>query len=314
MYPVLFTVGSWPVSSFGIFMALAFLASLVTIWRIARSYELNEEKTLDLAMLSFFGALIGSRAYFVLLNLSIFDDWSKIFLINRYPGLSFWGGLLGGLLTLWFFAQRLKIPFWKVADFAVVAALVGLILGDVGCFLGGCEYGIPSSFFLATPVIGLVGRRFPVALIEAIILIFVFRTLWKQVIRFHFDGKVAANFLILVGIVKFVLEFYRGDSRPVVGWVSIGHLFSLMAISLGTVIFYSQSKRNWRKDLQFILTVPTNATNRKTVLVQLKRSCYNQKVSWTLRVQNLLKLIQSSPKRLRKQLHVKPTPDHLRES
>lgn len=314
MYPVLFTLGNWPISSFGVFMAIAFLASLITVWRIARSYELNEEKTLDLAMLSFFGALIGSRAYFVLLNLTIFDDWSKIFLINRYPGLSFWGGLIGGLLTLWFFSQRLKISFWRIADYAVVAVLIGLILGDMGCFLGGCEYGVPSSFVLATPVVGLVGRRFPVALLEAVILIFLFNSLWRQVLRHHFEGKIAANFLIWVGIIKFFLEFYRGDSHQIISWISLGHLFSVMSVALGVVIIYTQSKRSWRKDLNFVIGLPTHASSRRDVTSKIKKWWYNQRVSWTLKLKSWMKVVEQGPKKLRRKLHVKPTPEHLRES
>ncbi len=311
MYPVLLTVAGVPISSFGLFMALAFLMSLITVWRVARSYDINEEKILDLAMLTFFGALIGARLYFVLLNTSIFDDVLKVVLINRYPGLSFWGGLLGGMMTLWLFSNRLKVDFWKIADFAAVGALVGLILGDLGCFFGGCEYGIPSDFFLATPVVGLVGKRFPVALLEAVLLLFVFSSLWKQAIKFHFSGKIAALFLIFLGVVKFFLEFYRGDARQVIGVVSLGHLFSVMSVALGLVIFYAQSKRSWQKDLRYLVTLPVRPSEQKVVLLSSKKQWYNQRVSWTVRLEKGFRRFKKMPFQLKRRLNVRSTPDNL---
>lgn len=304
MLPVLLTIVGVPISSFGLFMAVAFLVSLVVIWRVARSYDFNEEKILDLSMLTFFGALIGARIYFVLLNTVIFDDWTKILLINRYPGLSFWGGLLGGLLTLRFFCQRLKVSFWQMADFTAVAALIGLVLGDIGCFLGGCEYGIPSSSVFATTVVGLVGKRFPVAVLESLLLLVVFFWLWKQAIRFHFAGKIVALFMILIGVIKFFLEFYRGDSTLVLSWISLGHLFSLMSAVLGTVIFYSQSRRSWQSDLQYLLTLPMRPDEQRILLLTLRKGWYNQRVLWALKM-------DQGWRSLKRKLHVKSTPEHI---
>lgn len=311
MLPVLVTIAGVPISSFGLMMAVAFLVSLVAIWRIARSYDFNEEKILDLSLLTFFGALIGARVYFVLLNTVIFDDWTKILLINRYPGLSFWGGLLGGMLTLWFFCQRLRISFWQMADFAAVATLIGLVFGSVGCFLGGCEYGIPSNWSLATPVVGLVGKRFPVAIFEAILLLIAFFWLWKSVIRFHFAGKIAALFLIVLGVIKFFLEFYRGDSTQVLGWISMGHLFSLLSITLGTIVFYSQSKRSWKADLIYLARLPVNPTEQKVLLLTFKKGWYNQRVSWALKLSQSFRSLKKVPSFLKRKLHVKSTPEHI---
>lgn len=311
MYPVLFTAGPVAVSSFGLFMAVAFLSAVLTVWRIARSYDFDEEKILDLVILTFFGALIGARIYFVLLNLPVFDEWSKMFLINRYPGLSFWGGLISGFATLWFFSSRMKLNFWQIADYAAVAALIGVIFGDFGCFLGGCEYGALSQAPFATQVIGLVGKRFPVALLESIIFIVVFWYLWKQVVRFHFSGKIASLFLILVGVIKFFLEFYRGDSRQLIWWISLGHIYSLVALGAGLVIFYTQSKRNWKDDLMTVITLPVNKSNRRAFLIALSKAWYNQKVGWVLKVNKGLKVIQKTPLKLKRRLNVRSTPSNF---
>src|SRR3989338_4748416 len=93
MWPVLFNIGKIPVSSFGLFLALGFLLATFLVWRLARAWDLNEEKVLDLILLTFFGSLIGARLFFIALNFEYFAiDLSRIILLTNYPGMSFWEG------------------------------------------------------------------------------------------------------------------------------------------------------------------------------------------------------------------------------
>ncbi|TSC64167.1 MAG: phosphatidylglycerol:prolipoprotein diacylglycerol transferase [Microgenomates group bacterium Gr01-1014_93] len=133
MLPVLFSIGPIPVSSFGLFLSLGFIYGSFLVWRLARAWELNEEKVLDLIILTFFGGLLGARIFFVTLNFDFFkEDLFKILLITKYPGINFWGGFLGGWLTLFIFAKRLKFNFLQVADIAAIGFTGALILGDIG--------------------------------------------------------------------------------------------------------------------------------------------------------------------------------------
>src|SRR5258708_17707733 len=174
MQPVLLTLGGQPISSFGLFLLLSFLASSYFIWRVVRAYELDEERAIDLLLLTFSGGLIGARVYFVLLHLNQFDTLSKIVLINRYPGLSFWGGFLVGFLVLKFFAARFKLAFWQLADFALIGLLIGLSISSLGCLLGSCQYGLPSNLPFAVTQVGLIGKRFPLQIIEALVYLVIF--------------------------------------------------------------------------------------------------------------------------------------------
>src|SRR3989304_7271997 len=108
MFPVLLKVVPVSVSSFGFFLSLGFLSAVFIAWRLAKVYDLKEGKILDLCLLTFFGGLIFARVYFAILNWDLFGDLGKVILLNRYPGLSFWGGFFGGVLTLKLFTLRLK--------------------------------------------------------------------------------------------------------------------------------------------------------------------------------------------------------------
>lgn len=302
MHPVILSIGSLSISSFGLFLMLGFLTAAFVCWRLAKTYDLSEEKILDLVILTFLGGLLGARIYFVVTHWSLFQDLGRAILLNRYPGLSFWGGLVGGALALKFFTSRTKLNFWQVADFGAVGLILGLALGDLGCFFGGCGYGVSSNLIIATSVVGLVGKRFPISVFESLALLFLFFYFYRQVVRFHFGGKIVSLTLMFLGVIKLITEFFRGDSQslPYFSGISFGHIFSLALFGFGVVIFYRRSKRNYKNDLKAAEEVFTSAKRRETVLSKIGKNWYNHKVG--LKVQ--IKKIGA----LRRKLNVKPTP------
>lgn len=313
MQPVLFTIGSIPISSFGLFLALALLLAIFVTWRIARIYDIDEEKIIDLSLLSFFGGLISARAFYVALHWPLLGDFTKAVLINRYPGLYFWGGLLGGILAFSFFVRRSKWGFWQIADFGAVGLSLGLAIGDLGCFLGGCSYGTVSSSVFALPVVGLVGKRFPIPGVEALLFLIVFFYLWEQVVKFHFSGKIAGLFFIFLGIVKFVTEFYRADVTNIPELrLTVGQLWAVVTLLFGVIVFYSRSKRNLIRDLKYLAFLCYSAKKRKALLLQMRKNWYNLLVSFKLGSRQMLADLRSMPRNLRRKLNVKPTPKNLR--
>lgn len=310
MYPVLFHLGPLTVSSFGFFLSLAVLAAVFTSWRLAKAYDLDEEKIIDLGIFTFLGGIVLARIFFVIFNWSYFgfDNLFKIFLINLYPGFSFWGGLLGGIITLYCFSKRFKLSFWEIADFASVSFFLGLAISDLGCFVGGCYIGIPSNSFLALPIVGVIGKRLPVSLFESIILLWVFFHLFKQVIRFHFAGKILAFSLIYLGLVKFILQFFRDNQSQE---NLIAYLLSFGLFFSGIFVFYFRSKRNIIKDVRHFIQIPFSSQKRQVVVLSLKKTWYNTNVNWGIKFNKIKKLLNNLPKVLKRRLNVKSNPKHI---
>lgn len=310
MQPVLLTVGPLSISSFGFFLALGLLVAVFVLWKLARTYELKEETILDLSLLTFFGGLLGARIYTVIFNTSFFDNLDKIFLVNRYPGLSFWGGFLGGVLALYVFSKRLKLNFWQIADLAAVGFVAGLIVGNIGCFLGGCSFGVVSNLPIATSIVGLIGKRLPITLIESLLLLPVFFHLKGQLFKFHIQGLIGVNFLIFLGVIKFITEFYRGEGISIayLGGISLGHLYSIALIFSGVFFYYLRAKRNILVDMTNFLTILTSSKKRNLTLFTLKKSCYNHRVNLQVKVREIIQLLQKLPKILKRRLNVKSNP------
>lgn len=289
MFPVLFTIGNISVSSFGVFLATGFLVGLFLVWRLCRAWDLDEEKTLDLTLLTFLGGLIGARLYFVTEHLQLFASSPlSVILINRIPGFSFWGGVLSGWLTLYFLARRYKMDFWQLADIAVVGLLGGLIFADMGCFFGSCNIGIPSKAFFSVTQVGFIGKRWPVQIVEAFALFISLFKVWSEATRFHQRGKIASLGFIYIGVIKLIFEPFRQDHT--------GLFFSIILILLGFTIYYRITRQNPINHLQslskLLIGMFTDSQTRIQVVQSLGKTWYNQKTGFGWKLRNLKKVLR----------------------
>jgi len=122
---------------------------------------------------------------------------------------------------------------------ATPALAVGQMLGRIGCFLVGDDYGHPTSlpWGVAFPQ-GLpptTERVHPTQIYEAIFLAFFawVLILWRR--RGLSDRTVLGRYFVGVGAFRFALEFVRVNTR-VLGPLTVAHLFSLAVVALGAVL------------------------------------------------------------------------------
>ncbi len=245
---------------------------------------MDEEKVLDLTLLSLLGGLVISRIIFVIEHFQFFLEHSPlaVLTINKFPGFSFWGGVVGGVLILFLLTGRKKDQFLQALDIASVGVIGSLILSNLGCFLGGCNIGIPSNLFLAVNMMGAVGKRFPVQALEAILLLLAINKIWSIATHFHQRGKVFSIALIYLGAIELLTEPLKQNHGKVV------ILFALLLIA-GIYTFYKVTKRKLASDIKgfflFLYKLPTDPVTRKSVMESFSKYWYNRKVgiSWSFR-------------------------------
>lgn len=309
MHPTLFTIGNWPVSSFGLFLALGIFSSLFVIWRNVHFYDLPEEKIIDLALLALLAGILGARLYFVALSWPLYNSLEKIVLINRFPGLSFWGGAAFALVIFSLLCRRLKIHFWQIADISLVGLILGLSWGDFGCFLNGCFVGKVSASWFALPVTGILGKRIPIQIAEGLAFFLLYLYLQKEQLRFHFAGKTTALFLIFFAIIKFITDYFRADYLVFYKLnFSKTQLLSGVFFILGLITYYLKSKRNLKADFFSFLELLSSRKRQKATLLSMRKFCYNHWISLRVGLTILKKNVLILPRKLRRILHVKPTP------
>jgi phosphatidylglycerol:prolipoprotein diacylglycerol transferase len=232
IYPVLFRIGGFEITSFG---AMVALGALVGLWVLRRELARSglPESGVDAAIAGVIGGMVGAKLLWVFEHLG--EEPFADLLFSR-GGMSWFGGFAGGILAGLWFMQRKRLPKMAVVAAATPALAVGHAIGRIGCFLVGDDYGRPSDlpWAVAFPQ-GLPPTLVPVhptQLYEAAALVPVAWLLFRWRRQGRPDRFVLGAYLILAGSVRFAIEFLRVDVR-VLGILSVAHIASLAAIAVG---------------------------------------------------------------------------------
>jgi phosphatidylglycerol:prolipoprotein diacylglycerol transferase len=254
MHPELFTIGPFTLRSFGLMLALGFLAAFLALRVLLRGTGRNSDYASTLLVWCMAAGVAGARIAYVMEHWStqFRDDPGTIFRIDQ-GGLMYYGGMIGALLALFLFARIHREHVLDVLDQTAGVLPLGQAFGRIGCFLNGCCYGrLCDSFGVAFPrgsapwyeqvrtlAIGPDTLQslpvVPVQLLESAGCALLFLFLWG-LHRKKRRGLVTGAYLVGYGLLRFALEFLRGDERLMLGAFSIGQTISLAAILAGIVL------------------------------------------------------------------------------
>jgi phosphatidylglycerol:prolipoprotein diacylglycerol transferase len=262
MFPELFRIGSFPINSYGVFLALAFLSAILITVKLAARDGLPRERIYDLCLWMLLASLIGSK----LLMLFTEPEYraNPLLLISldflRSGGV-FYGGLLGAVFVGYFLMKRYRLPWWKTADACAPGIALGNFLGRLGCFSAGCCWGKPTDLpwgvkfsELGHQITGVPIDHYlhPTQLYESfsMLLVFGFLLWWHK--RKQFDGQVILFYAVLYSAIRFVVEFFRDDPRgDIFGLTTLTGLSTSQMVSVvvgicAVVLLF----RKWRRPSQ----------------------------------------------------------------
>lgn len=243
MYPELIRIGNFPINTYGVLLALAFMMGLFVAARLARRVKLSQERIYDLGLWMLLAALVGSKVLMFITEPEYREYPSNIFSLDflRSGGV-FFGGFLGALTAGYFLVKRYKLPWWKTADVFAPGIALGLAIGRQGCFAAGCCWGktttLPWGVFFTsagheTTGVPIGVSLHPTQLYESFfaLLLFIFLVLLHR--RKKFDGQVILLFAVIYSVGRFIIEFFRDDPRgDVAGLTSLTGLSTSQLIGL----------------------------------------------------------------------------------
>lgn len=210
MLPVLISFGAVRIYSWGVLVALAFLACwLLSRWYLGR-HGVSGPIATDLVLAAGIGGILGARALYV------FNEWA-IFAANplwvfelQRGGLVFYGGVAGGAIAVLVYALWRKLAIGVVADTAALALPLGSAIGRIGCLLNGCCGGRPTGAWYGVVVQGGAGRVWPSQLLDAGLELALFGVLLALALRVRpRAGTLVWLYLTLYPIVRFAVESTR---------------------------------------------------------------------------------------------------------
>lgn len=154
MHPILLKFGPITIYSFGLFLAVSVLIASFIVWKRARQNALSDEKVIDIFIFSISSFIISGRLIYVFQNLAFFqNDFGRVFLLLKYPGLSFGGGVAVCVMLIVFMSRLNGISPWMALDIFTFAFSIAAIFGFTGCYLDGCMPGFSSQVPLVLVIV-----------------------------------------------------------------------------------------------------------------------------------------------------------------
>jgi phosphatidylglycerol:prolipoprotein diacylglycerol transferase len=243
MYPELFRIGNFPINTYGVFLALAFLFAILITVRLAASDGLPREKIYDLSLWMLLASLIGSKILMFFTEPEYRDHPLQLISLDflRSGGV-FYGGLIGAIVVGYFLMRRYQLPWWKTADACAPGIAIGNFFGRQGCFAAGCCWGKPTNLpwgvkftELGHDITGVPIDTYlhPTQLYESFsMLIVFFFLLWLHKHK-RFSGQVILLYALLYSVIRFAIEFFRDDPRgDILGVTTMTGLSTSQIISI----------------------------------------------------------------------------------
>jgi phosphatidylglycerol:prolipoprotein diacylglycerol transferase len=244
--PEIIRVGPFAVRWYGVMYLLGFASSYMLVNLQIRKKRLPLDKDFVSSLYSYaiIGLLIGARlGYVIFYDLDLYIHKPLEVFAIWHGGMSFHGGLIGCLVAGLLFSRKNRIDFWQTADLVIVTAPIGLGLGRIGNFINGELYGRVSNvpWAMVFPAGGPLPRH-PSQLYEFLLEgVLLFIILWKAKDHAPRTGFLTALFLVLYGLFRFLLEFFRQPDPQVgfvIGFLTMGQILSTVMILAGLAIYF----------------------------------------------------------------------------
>ena len=260
---VLLDLGFIKIYYYSIFILLGVIVGGIFVYLELRREKVNKEKLFDVFFYTIIFAFLGARAYYVLFNLSYYlSNPIEIFYI-WHGGLAIHGGILGGLLYLWYYSRKHKLNLVKLLDILVVGLIIGQVIGRWGNFFNSEAYGYVTSYdylkSLYIPEFIIRGMYIngdyymPTFFFEScwnlfgFIILLVIRKFYKNLKT----GQLLGFYMMWYSFIRFIIEGMRLDSL-MFGPIRVAQLVSVVLFIVGVYfVFFRRNKKLYREDVLY---------------------------------------------------------------
>jgi phosphatidylglycerol---prolipoprotein diacylglyceryl transferase len=259
MYPKLISIGSFYLPTYGVLVAIAFLAGLAITLRLARKIGLAPEKITNLAVYCAMAGIVGAKLLMFLFDLGDYiRNPGQIFSLETLQAAGvFHGGFLAALVVAILYMRRQPLPVFPTMDAFAPGVALGQSIGRLGCFAAGCcwgtecdlPWGVRFRSNEASPV-PLEKTLHPVQLYESAADLIIFGILYRHFSRAHRPGSVIGLYLVLYSSARFAIEFFRVHEQPLAGPFSLTQWIALALLVLGAAILLRVHKPVTAPELQ----------------------------------------------------------------
>ncbi len=262
MFPFINIFGR-DISTYGIMSLIGIIVCGVFVCRAAKKRGHDDNDYIIFMLICAIGVMLGGHLLYGITKLDVLiewlTNWSKYttsfddFINNAvyvFGGSVFYGGLLGGMAAGIIYGRIKKLDLLEYSDICAPMVPLFHFFGRIGCFLGGCCYGIESSFGFTVhgnelnPTVNDV-QRFPVQLLESLLNLLLFALLFYLLKNNKLKGRLFSLYIIVYAVIRFFDEFLRGDSyRGFILGLSTSQFISILTFVCGIIYIVIFVRRN----------------------------------------------------------------------
>lgn len=228
----IFKIGHFGIYLFGITIALGMLVGLFLVIKEAKRKNISINKILDLAIYTIVISVLGARIYYVIaFNLEYYLNNPIKVLFIRDGGLSIQGALIFGITFAFWYAKKIDLSFWKVADTFAPGIIIGQAIGRIGCDV----FGIPMIKEYPWGILVNSQLLHPSQLYESILDFALFCYLWKSRKNVKYNGQLFIKYIVGFSFIRAIVEFFR-INPIIIHPFSIAHVTSFIIITVAILI------------------------------------------------------------------------------
>ena len=226
---------------YGVMSALGMLAAFVLLGLTRKHTRFSEDQALSAALWAIIMGFLGAKVLYWIVEIDQIIADPSYLLHTLREGFVFYGALIGGLGGVAIYSLRKKLPFFSLTDYFIPGLVIGHAFGRIGCFFAGCCYGMecetPISVVFPSGGAAPAGiPLLPTQLMESAFLFLLCAFLvWRLTKKKPF-GTVSGWYMVLYGVWRFVIEFFRSDERGAVGALSTSQFISLFVFAGGVAL------------------------------------------------------------------------------
>jgi phosphatidylglycerol:prolipoprotein diacylglycerol transferase len=268
MFPVIFKIGDFPITSFGLMIFLSFISGSWIMAKQLKRYDMNPEIAWDVLAWIAIGGILGAKFYYLALH------WQDVAAnpireLTSRGGLVWYGGLIGGVTAFYFQIRSKKLPLATMYDSTAPALALAYAVGRMGCFLVGDDYGVYTDSWvgIAFPEgsppstagylrsVGDTGvpeslldsavvTVHPTQLYEIGLALIMFGILWRLGARRWKPGQLFAAWMALYGVERFAIEFVRAKGDRIILGLSTSQAASILLLVAAAVVWWRQKDKS----------------------------------------------------------------------
>ena len=236
---------------YAILIIASIILSIILCKKECKKYNIKYEDILELFIYIMPISIIFARIYYVIFSLNKYINNPMEIFNFRNGGLAIYGGIIGGILTIYVYTKIKKINFWNILDILAPYLALSQAIGRWGNFFNQEAHGIETTSIFRMGIIenGKYIEVHPTFLYESICNFIIFIILNKMSKNRKYEGQITYMYLTLYAFIRMIIEGLRTDSL-MLGNIRISQILSIIIFLVSTIILIYKRKNVGEKKIE----------------------------------------------------------------